>query len=246
MNPTLLLVEDDAEISELLVTLLQRENFDVDTAFDGITGLDKALTGQYALVILDIMLPKMDGLEVLRSLRQSQSTPVLMLTARGDDVDRIVGFEMGADDYLPKPFNPRELMARIKAILRRVTLDSQAYNATQPERFEEDGLRVNLHNHQVYLNDQAIELTSAEFSILKELLLAKGQVIEKNVLTEKALGRKQSLYDRAIDMHLSNLRKKLGKTPTGNARIITVRGVGYLFPDNASASANVKQGSDHV
>jgi two-component system response regulator CpxR len=230
MNPRLLLVEDDREISELLVSLLEREHFNVDTAFDGKTGLDKAKSQPYDLLILDIMLPQMDGLEVLRVFRKTHNTPVLMLTARGDDVDRIVGFEMGADDYLPKPFNPRELIVRIKAILRRVSLDTQP---SQLDVLEEDDLSLHLHTYQVYVNRQLIDLTSTEFSILKTLLIHKGQVIEKGLLTEKVLGRKQGLYDRAIDMHVSNLRKKLGPDKNGKNRILTIRSVGYLLPDGS-------------
>jgi two-component system response regulator CpxR len=228
MNPTLLLVEDDKEISELLVSLLKKEHFNIDTAFDGKTGLDKATSQTYDLLILDIMLPQMDGIEVLRALRKSHKTPVLMLTARGDDIDRILGFEMGADDYLPKPFNPRELIARIKAILRRVTLDTQPSNM---DLLEKDDISLNLHTYQVLINGQSIDLTSTEFSILKTLLLNKGNVIEKAMLSETVLGRKQGLYDRAIDMHVSNLRKKLGPDKQGKSRIQTIRSVGYLLPD---------------
>jgi len=244
MNYELLLVEDDQEISELLSELLTREGFHMSAAYDGEKGLMQALENDYDVVILDIMLPKLDGLEVLRSLRKKKNTPVLMLTARGDDIDRIIGFEMGADDYLPKPFNPRELIARLKAILRRIAMDnihlsdntaSSVLSNTfshRPKIFKQQDLEIHSYTRQVFIEKKAIDLTGAEYNILAELVRQQGVVVKKTALTERALGRKQTLYDRAIDMHLSNLRKKLGKTPKGQERIITVRGVGYLFPEN--------------
>ncbi|UZE96665.1 response regulator transcription factor [Alkalimarinus alittae] len=228
-SPHLLLVEDDSEISELLVTLLSKEGFNITCAFDGNDGLDKAQLQTFDLLILDIMLPGRDGLEVLRELRKSKNTPVLMLTARGDDIDRIVGFEMGADDYLPKPFNPRELIARIKAILRRVGLDHEASKHDTPASLTTQDIEVKPQSRQVFLNSKEVELTNAEYNILVELLSHQGEVIDKAALTQRALGRKLTLYDRAIDMHVSNLRKKLGDTPEGQPRIKTIRGVGYLF-----------------
>lgn len=225
----LLLVEDDSEISELLVTLLSKEGFNITCAFDGDSGLDKALQHHFDLLILDIMLPGRDGLEVLRELRKTKNTPVLMLTARGDDIDRIVGFEMGADDYLPKPFNPRELVARIKAILRRVGLDQAEPSGKKSPTLSTGDIEIRPQSRQVFRNFEEIELTNAEYNILVELLNHQGEVIEKATLTERALGRKLTMYDRAIDMHVSNLRKKLGDTTEGQPRIKTIRGVGYLF-----------------
>ncbi len=228
-TPQILLVEDDAEISELLVTLLSREGFNLSCAFNGNEGLDKALLNDFDLLILDIMLPGRDGLEVLRELRKTKNTPILMLTARGDDVDRIVGFEMGADDYLPKPFNPRELIARIKAILRRVGLDQAGSVSRTPTTLSTSDIEVRLQSRQVLLKSKELELTNAEYNILLELLNHQGEVIDKAELTQRALGRKLTMYDRAIDMHVSNLRKKLGGTTEGQPRIKTIRGVGYLF-----------------
>jgi len=225
----LLLVEDDAEISELLVTLLSKEGFDVTCSFDGDDGLQKASDDDFDLLILDIMLPCRDGLEVLRELRKIKNTPVLMLTARGDDIDRIVGFEMGADDYLPKPFNPRELVARIKAILRRVGLDQSIPATTQEQTLKNGNIEVKPQSHQAFLAGNEVELTNAEFNILVELLSHPGEVIHKSDLTQRALGRKITLYDRAIDMHVSNLRKKLGDTTKDQPHIKTIRGVGYLM-----------------
>ena len=230
----LLLVEDDAEISELLVTLLSKEGFDITCSFDGDDGLQKAIAHDFDLLILDIMLPYRDGLEVLRELRKTKNTPVLMLTARGDDIDRIVGFEMGADDYLPKPFNPRELVARIKAILRRVGFDQSIRVTPQEQTLINGSIEVKPQRHQAFLAGNEIELTNAEFNILVELLNHPGEVINKSDLTQRALGRKLTLYDRAIDMHVSNLRKKLGNNTKNQPYIKTIRGVGYLIisPDN--------------
>jgi len=231
MKANLLLIEDDHEISELLNALLSKEGFNITSAFDGEIGLSIALEQTFDVVILDIMLPKKDGLEVLRELRATKTTPVLMLTAKGEDIDRIIGFEMGADDYLPKPFNPRELIARIKALIRRVNFDNQA-----PENIpsiELQGIRLDTKRREVRINGQQLELTTAEYNILFELMIKPGEVISKANLTEKALGRKFSLYDRAIDMHLSNLRRKLGDECASKA-IKTIRGVGYLFATEAS------------
>jgi len=226
MKANVLLIEDDQEISELLSTLLTKEGFTITTAFEGETGLSLALSKSFDIVILDIMLPGKDGLDVLSELRAQRTTPVLMLTARGEEIDRIIGFEMGADDYLPKPFNPRELVARIKALIRRVHLDSQTSNVASILVLE--GITLEPKRREVSINKQLLELTAAEYNILYELMIRPGEVISKSVLTEKALGRKFSLYDRAIDMHLSNLRKKMGHENTSGP-IKTVRGIGYLF-----------------
>jgi len=231
MKANLLLIEDDHEISELLNALLSKEGFNITSAFDGEIGLSIALEQNFDVVILDIMLPKKDGLEVLRDLRAKKTTPVLMLTAKGEDIDRIIGFEMGADDYLPKPFNPRELIARIKALIRRVHYDNQA--PKDVPSIELQGIKLDAKRREVQVNAQQLELTTAEYNILFELMTKPGEVISKANLTEKALGRKFSLYDRAIDMHLSNLRKKLGDEYASKA-IKTIRGVGYLFTAEAS------------
>lgn len=222
-NKKILLVEDDVEISDLLCQLLKREGFDIHATYDGCIAEQKALDEDYNLIILDIMLPGKDGLEILKSIRAKKNTPILMLTAKGDDLDRILGFEMGADDYLPKPFNPRELIARIKALLRRVDLDLQIINET-PETIQVDELKVHIKSREVFINEKLIELTATEFSVLKILLLHINEVISKEILTQKALGRKLSLYDRALDMHISNLRKKIS-----DKAIKTIRGQGYMY-----------------
>ncbi|MCP4789063.1 MAG: response regulator [Gammaproteobacteria bacterium] len=229
-SANILLVEDDQELNELLTEFLQLEGFNVTSTFNGEEGLKQAQNGNFDVVVLDIMLPIMNGLEVLKQLRNNKQTPVLMLTARGDEVDRIVGFEMGADDYLPKPCNPRELIARIKAILRRVDMDTQGLqNEAKKISIQRDDIEVNPATRVATLNSEALELTSTEFNLLENLLANAGNVLSKEDLTETALGRKLTMYDRSIDMHLSNLRRKLGPFRDGEQRIKTVRGVGYLY-----------------
>ncbi len=219
----LLLIEDDTEISELLSTFLSKEGFAVTCAFNGLEGEQLALSGAFDIVILDIMLPEKDGLSVLRDIRGRISSPILMLTAKGDELDRIIGFEVGADDYLPKPFNPRELLARIRALLRRVDIDQAHHNKACSELVS-DNLVLKLKSREAIICDQLTELTSTEFNILQVLMNSPNEIISKAQLTEQALGRKLTLYDRAIDMHMSNLRKKLS-----SELIKTVRGSGYLF-----------------
>jgi len=229
-NTNILLVEDDQELNELLTEFLQLEDFNVTSTFDGAEGLEQALKGDFDAIVLDIMLPKMNGLEVLKQLRNSKKTPVLMLTARGEEVDRIVGFEMGADDYLPKPCNPRELIARIKAILRRVDMDTEDTKKTAKNGvLKLEDVEVNPATRAATLNDEVLELTSTEFNLLESLLTHAGSVLSKEDLTETALGRKLTMYDRSVDMHLSNLRRKLGPFSDGEPRIKTVRGVGYIY-----------------
>lgn len=237
-----LLVDDDTEFCELLVDYLTPEGFSVDTVHDGEAALQQAGTERYDVIVLDVMLPKLTGFEVLRELRTRSQTPVLMLTARGDDVDRIVGLEMGADDYLPKPCNPRELVARIRAILRRTApRQNNGNQASLPETLKVGDVELHAARRTVLCRGESVPLTSTEFSVLEVLLREAGQVVSKEQLSERALARKLSRYDRSIDMHVSNLRKKLGSHPDDQTRIETVRGVGYLYtrPDtgeNGSAT----------
>jgi len=218
-----LLIEDDPEISELLCSLLRRENFLVTPIQDGLDGEKAALSKQHDVIILDIMLPSKDGLEVLRDIRGRIKTPILMLTAKGDDLDRIIGLEMGADDYLPKPFNPRELIARIKALLRRVQMDLADEQAPDTE-LSVSNILLKIKSREVFVDNQKAELTSTEFNVLRTLLTHPNEVISKSDLTELSLGRKLSAYDRAIDMHVSNLRKKIS-----GISIQTIRGIGYMY-----------------
>jgi two-component system response regulator CpxR len=189
--------------------------------------LERALSGEHALVVLDIMLPGMNGLDVLRKLRAHSRIPVLILTARGDDVDRIVGLEIGADDYLAKPFNPRELMARIRAILRRTQLLPPGASAL--EKVAVGDVDVDPAARVVCRGGEPVELTSVEFSLLEMLLRSAGQVVTREQIAHDVLGRQFFPYDRSIDMHVSKLRRKLGDAPSGGDRIKTIRGVGYVY-----------------
>ena len=206
----------------LLQEFLQREGFTVECAHEGNQGLAKAAQPGVDLVVLDVMLPGLDGFEILRRLRQQSKVPVIMLTARGEDVDRIVGLELGADDYLPKPFNPRELAARIRAILRR-------YEPRPPgasTRLEINGVALDPGTREVVTNGRKIELTTFEFDILELLLRSAGRVLSRDALMENFYNRKATAFDRSIDMHISHLRKKLDR---GDSLIKTIRGVGYQF-----------------
>jgi two-component system response regulator CpxR len=226
----LLVVDDDVELCALLGEFLHREGYTVQFEHDGRSGLSQAVEGGFDLIILDVMLPGMDGFEILKRTRQQSRVPVLMLTARGEDVDRIVGLELGADDYLPKPFNPRELVARIKAILRRT--DSKASSG----RIEVNGIGLDPGTRQVMRDGAPVETTTLEFQILEMLMRASGRVVSRDALMEALYNRKATPFDRSIDMHVSHLRRKLeGDTPL----IKTIRGVGYQFvnaPESAGAS----------
>jgi two-component system response regulator CpxR len=223
-----LIIDDDEELCELVSEYLSVEGFETEAVHDGETGLKRALTGEYGLAILDVMLPKMSGFEVLRSLRTNSKMPVLMLTARGDDVERIVGLEIGADDYLPKPFNPRELVARLRAILRRVqAADEEAPHL--PDKLQVDDLELSIPSRSVRIEGEELNLTSVEFDLLTVLLEHAGKIVKKEDLSEKVLERKLSPFDRSLDMHISNLRKKLGERNDGGERIKTIRSVGYIY-----------------
>ena len=217
----LLLIDDDAELCDLLVEFLTGQGFSVECAHEGKRGLELALKGGFDLVILDVMLPGLDGFEILRRLRGESRIPVLMLTARGEDLDRIAGLETGADDYMAKPFNPRELVARIRAILRRL---EQPPSPEGP--FEVNGVRIDPGTREVTAGGRRVELTTFEFDILELLMRSAGQVVSRDDLMEHLYSRKATAFDRSIDMHISHLRKKL---ETGQPLIKTVRGTGYQF-----------------
>lgn len=222
----LLLVDDDIELCDLLIEYLGTEGFDVSAVHDGESGVVAALSGRYSLVLLDVTLPRLNGFDALRKIRYQSNIPVLMLTARGDDVDRVIGLEFGADDYLPKPYNHRELVARIKAILRR----GRPLQAAGTAKFLElDDICLNLSNREATLDNQPLELTATEFQVLKALIEKAGELISRDDLTQIALHRKLTPYDRAIDMHVSNVRKKIGTRKDGQPRIKTVRGAGYFY-----------------
>jgi two-component system, OmpR family, response regulator CpxR len=216
----LLIIDDDTELCGLLQEFLQREGFTVDCAHDGNTGLAHALEGGHDLIILDVMLPGLDGFEILKRVRVSSRVPVIMLTARGEDVDRIVGLELGADDYLPKPFNPRELVARVKAILRR------AEPRVNRGRVEVNGVALDPGTREVTCEGKQVEVTTLEFDILEQLMRNAGHVVSRDGLMENLYNRKATPFDRSIDMHVSHLRRKLeGARPV----IKTIRGIGYQF-----------------
>ncbi len=223
----LLLVDDDQDLCQLLQEYLSTEGFDVTMAHDGQQALDTTAQKTFDVIILDVMLPIHNGFEVLRRLRDYCETPVLMLTAKGETVDRIVGLEMGADDYLPKPCNPRELVARLRAILRR--LKNEPEKTKDNDHLETGELRISLRNRSVKYQEQSLALTGAEFTVLEILTRAAGNVISKESLTEQALGRKLTPYDRSIDVHVSNIRKKLTAIGASKDLIINIRGAGYML-----------------
>jgi two-component system response regulator CpxR len=222
MSGNILIVDESIELTQLLAAHLQHDGFVVDTVHDGETALKKALNQPFDAIIMDIMLPKMNGFEVLRAIRQHAMTPVLMLTARTDDIDRLVGLEIGADDYLTKPCNPHELIARLRAILRRTQKTPVHKAVIHHHHFQVDSAK-----RQAIVAGVALELTNTEFNILEMLIKSPGQAFSKEELTEYALGRKYTAYDRSIDVHISNLRNKLGDHSTNNPWIKTVRGFGY-------------------
>jgi two-component system response regulator CpxR len=216
-----LLIDDDTELCSLLAEFLNSEGFAVECAHEGRHGLERALHGGFSLVILDVMLPGLDGFEILRRLRKESRVPVLMLTARADDVDRIVGLELGADDYLPKPFNPRELVARVRAILQRYEPRTAA-----AARLEVNGVVLDPATRQVTVDAQAVDLTTFEFDILEILMRAAGRVLSRDDLMENLYNRQATAFDRSIDMHISHIRRKL---ETQRPFIKTIRSVGYQF-----------------
>lgn len=218
--PSILIIDDDTELCSMLAEYLESESFEVDQVHDGRSGVTQALANDYDAIVLDVMLPEMDGFSVLRELRQHIYTPVLMLTAKGEDIDRIVGLEMGADDYLPKPCNPRELVARLKAILRRTQ-----FAPPSNSQINVGELEVQPAARQAMYKSQPLSLTSSEYNLLEVLARHAGNVVDKDTLSEQALGKKLTAYDRSIDMHMSKLRHKLGDE--SQQLIQTVRGIGY-------------------
>ncbi|MCH8536700.1 MAG: response regulator transcription factor [Alkalimonas sp.] len=223
----ILMIDDDVTLTELVRDYLLLDGFQFDAIHDGQAGLIAAQQSNVDLLLLDVMLPGMDGLTLLKTLRKTSHCPVLMLTARGDDIDRILGLELGADDYLAKPFNPRELVARIKAILRRIELVNQAqHEGSQP--LELHDLRLDPQSRQVHCQEQEVQLTATEFQLLEYLMRHAGQVVSKEVLSQTVLGRPLQLHDRSLDMHLSNIRRKINSS-SPESYIQTLRGSGYRF-----------------
>jgi two-component system response regulator CpxR len=223
MQTNILIADDDTELCELLKEFFESEDFKVQLAHDGKAALLAMEKPGIDLVVLDVMMPEMNGLDVLKELRRENPLPVIMLTARGDDLDRILGLELGADDYVAKPCNPRELLARIRAVLRR-SVSTGTSNLLQV-----DDLELNQGSRTLLLRGELVELTSTEFSILQSLLQNGGAVVSKRDLYVEALGREPVAHDRSVDMHVSNLRRKLGPGPNGENRIETIRGIGYQY-----------------
>jgi len=227
----ILLADDDSELCSLLAEYLQSEGFDTHCVHDGEAALaclhDVSPTQPYHLMILDMMMPKMNGMDTLKALRKDSTLPVIMLTARGEPIDRIIGLELGADDYMPKPCNPRELVARIRAVLRR--MDNPSDSAASHKSLEVGDMLLASQSRTAYQDGQAIVLTTIEFDILSCLLTQAGCIVSKADLSEQALGRRLVMFDRSIDMHISHLRKKLGTFHDGSERIKTIRNKGYLY-----------------
>ena len=225
MSRTILIVDDDRELCDLVGELLRGEGFDVDAHSTGAGAVDLAASGRYELVILDVMLPEQNGFEILRALRRRSAVPVILLTARGEDVDRIIGLEIGADDYLPKPFNSRELTARIHAVLRRM----QPRDEDKMPRVVVGDVTLDPATRTVLKNNAAIDLTTVEFDLLHMLLSTAGRVVTREDISQRVLGRAFDPFDRSIDVHIGKVRRKLGDPADGDGRIKTIRGVGYIY-----------------
>ncbi len=229
MTNKILIIDDDDELCDLVSEYLSVEGFAIESAHDGEAGLKRALAGDFDLAILDVMLPKKNGFDVLRELRRQSKLPVLMLTAKGDDMERIVGLEIGADDYLPKPFNPRELVARLRAVLRRVQSPSEAKPAVAGEVYTVDDVEISPTARTAKIGGEDLNLTAVEFDLLAALLEQAGKIVKKEDLSQRVLDRRLSPFDRSLDMHVSNLRKKLGLRADQSDRIKTIRSVGYIY-----------------
>lgn len=239
----ILLIDDDIEFTDLLNELLSLEGFKIKVVHNGQQGLDELEVNQYDLILLDVMMPVLNGIETLKQIRQKYTLPVLMLSARDDQIDRILGLELGADDYLPKPFNDRELVARIRAILRRTSTSiTQADNVSPSEVFSTSsitehnpkllqfaGVKLHLGRQQASYQDNDLDLTGTEFALLQLLMRHPGEILSRELLSVEILGKSLTPYDRAIDMHISNLRKKLPERADGLPWFKTLRGRGYLL-----------------
>jgi DNA-binding response OmpR family regulator len=231
----LLIIDDDKALVNLLKRFLEAENFHVDAAYDHDTGLAAARTRQHELVILDVMLPGGSGFELLKALRHDSAVPVLLLTARGEAVDRILGLEIGADDYLAKPFDPRELVARIRAVLRRTREAAAGAPRSEIDEVLHVGdIELSLGTRNVTCGGTPVDVTSVEFNVLELLLRNAGSVVTREQIAEVALGRPLNAFDRSVDVHVSRLRKKLAGFPGTEDLIRPIRGVGYFFATAAA------------
>lgn len=226
----ILVVDDDVELCELVAEYLSPDGYEVEFVLDGETGVKRALSGEHGLVVLDYMLPGLNGFEVLRQIRSRSKIPVVMLTARGDSTNRIIGLQIGADDYLPKPFDPLELVARINAVLRRTNPEIQ----TESNRLVVGDVQMDHRTRTVLRDGQPVELTLVEYALLEKLLKRAGRIVSREELVKDVLHRTLSPFDRSMDTHAANLRRKLGHQINGVDRIKTVRGIGYIYaaPDS--------------
>jgi len=231
----ILLIDDDIELTELMRRFLQHDGFSVDSAADGMDGLERMRTGAFDLAVIDVMMPGKNGMDVLRELRTFSRLPVIMLTARGEEMDRIIGLELGADDYVAKPCNPRELAARIRAVLRRSDANRQEASQNKPQTEEAPQVQHiasfewHPQSRRILENGAELVLTSSEYNILGVLLSHAGKVVDKHELSEQALGKRHGPFDRTLDVHIGRIRKKMAPLASGEARIKTVRSVGWLL-----------------
>jgi two-component system response regulator CpxR len=242
----ILVIDDDRELCSLLAEYLKPDGFEVEEAHDGKKGMEMALSRKYSLLVLDVMLPgSLNGFSVLQLLRAKTAVPILMLSARGDDVDRILGLEMGADDYLSKPFNPREFLARVRTILRRSrSLTQESIGSTSAVRYKVGDVELDSGARVAYYENEPVELTSMEFTLLEVLLRNAGQVVTREKLASDVLDRTLSPYDRSIDVHISKLRKKLGHRNCGTERIKAIRGLGYVYTVPSSSESELNDSRD--
>ena len=222
----ILIIDDDKELTELLTEYLSYEGFELEACHDGVAGLARAYDASFSLILLDVMMPKLTGFEVLKALGGQHSIPILMLTAKGDNDDRVRGLELGADDYLAKPFQHRELLARINAILRRIKIVKTNENSMDNQQI--NAVILDHATRQVFCHQQRVELTGTEFQILDLLMNNASQIVSKNLISEQILKRKLSAFDRSIDMHISNIRRKLLEFSPSD-KLKTIRGAGYIF-----------------
>jgi two-component system response regulator CpxR len=222
----ILIIDDDKELTELLTEYLSYEGFELESCHDGVSGLARAYDYSFSLILLDVMMPQLNGFEVLKALGGQHKTPILMLTAKGDNDDRVLGLELGADDYLAKPFQHRELLARINAILRRIKIVQK--NESTPNSQQVNEVRLEHATREVFCHKNLIELTGTEFQILDLLMNNASQIVSKNEISEQIMKRKLSAFDRSIDMHISNIRRKLLVHSPAD-KLKTIRGAGYIF-----------------
>ena len=222
----ILLIEDDSTLNNYLADLLVKSGYSVKQCFDGITGLKLAQSQQFHLILLDKMLPKLDGVSLLKTLRATSQEPVIMISAKGAEEERILGLQHGADDYIAKPFNTQELLLRMESILRRSLANVKPNNAVE---INIDGLLLNVAKQEIYVNDQALECTTIQFKLLWELVSQQDKIISKADLYQAVLNKKLGAYDRSLDMHLSRLRRKLNEADWLGERLQTIHGKGYCF-----------------